>query len=1360
MGLIGNEIIQSRVWVDPVKTPPPDLNYKHTFPITVFDAVRQDMTKEDSPTLTTMLDKIFAELKSKQPIIPGKPANTLMTFAGSPGAVGAIGISQNIPWNPTDQRHDKIPTEKAVGELLLKLGIVNPDGSINGGSGSGTLVRWSDIIGRPNVYPELGMNEDGFITQKGVTVAINSIDSHLVEHEANVAVKFDNIQKKIDMHTSATNPHNVTAEQVGAISKALFDFHISEDNPHGITKTSVGLGLVDNTADIDKPISKATQEALDSINDLLGNITTDVGGIKYVINIEYNQSTGTLTWVYNDKSTLSLSIPIDGLIDEIRYDSEMKELVINELGGNEYRISISDLFVRYIGSTGTNILVEIDGDQSSGEQIIRANIVPKSITSNEMSDDSVTTRILKDQSVTGGKIKDLTITTIKYANGSITTEKIAELSITNSRLDNRAVDGRTLFSSNVDNRILAVKDAGSDPSWVQVVAEMISRNAVHTEHILNGSVTSDKLGNKSVITARIDDGAITNEKLSVGSVTNEKISNNTISGAKLVENPEFLGIPKITKRPDPSSNTNEIPDTRWVKDHTRDIVITNSNLDDRIVDGRSLFTSSVKDRVLTVLKANNDPVWGLVNNGMMDVNAVDTKNIKNLAITSDKIHDKSIESRHMTSKAVLTDHIADNVVTSKQLFKSDTGNMVLAALTDNSNPVYTKINQAMMANNSVGTLQLKDRNVTLSKIQSSDENQRILAVSLRNTDPMWVQASNKMIADRAVDGRTLFTSSDQDMVLGVTTAGVDPSWIKINSNMIADNIIQSRHISEGSITNKHLQGKVIDSSNIMDWSIKAENLAPGIITGAAMIKSPYPNRVWGVSSVPYSDPKWVQINTDMIEDLSITKEKIFQSRHPYRVLAATQAGTPPEYTMITHQFIVDGTINPNKLEQNFVLHGTPELTSDPLDDADNYQLTSTRWVRKIIASTMKDFNPEILFDTIDSSMIQDHCITGDKLMTSKYGPRVLGVTAAGADVEFLLIEEGLIANGAVTTNKIQRDLHLLGNPVVEVRPSPQSSDATGLGQLIPDCQWVLDRIKEASIGGGGGGGTSGPISLGPIEGDIVTGIVDGTVTPRYSEPFTVTDAATGETVTIGGVPGDIIRGILDGTVEPTPSGSITIGGNDGEGGTGGGELLPDSIITEYLMNRSVTAEKLFSTEFDNRVLAVLEPNTDPQYVKITKPMLEDSRLIDANRFFTSDKDNMILGVKSKGTDASWMKITNSMLEDNIIKTDQLIDRCVTADKLANSCITSDKLSMSAMIQSLHIIDGSITTEKILDKAVENTKIAEHTITGDKIAHNTVIPAYTTVATHTDYERSSIRNTVLSPNAPTGGENGLIWFRYI
>jgi len=96
------------------------------------------------------------------------------------------------------------------------------------------------------------------------------------------------------------NPHNVTAAQVGAytiaqtateISNAIDAHEMASDphpqyetatevqskvdghanltnNPHFVTKAQVGLGDVDNTSDLNKPISTATQAALNLKTDL------------------------------------------------------------------------------------------------------------------------------------------------------------------------------------------------------------------------------------------------------------------------------------------------------------------------------------------------------------------------------------------------------------------------------------------------------------------------------------------------------------------------------------------------------------------------------------------------------------------------------------------------------------------------------------------------------------------------------------------------------------------------------------------------------------------------------------------------------------------------------------------------------------------------------------------------------------------------------------------------------------------------------------------------------------------------------------------------------------------------------------
>ena len=74
----------------------------------------------------------------------------------------------------------------------------------------------------------------------------------------------------------------------------------STTNPHNVTKTQVGLGNVDNTSDLNKPISTATQNALDLKLDKSTTpssvYTTDAGGLQVMKPIsEFGLTQKTIT---------------------------------------------------------------------------------------------------------------------------------------------------------------------------------------------------------------------------------------------------------------------------------------------------------------------------------------------------------------------------------------------------------------------------------------------------------------------------------------------------------------------------------------------------------------------------------------------------------------------------------------------------------------------------------------------------------------------------------------------------------------------------------------------------------------------------------------------------------------------------------------------------------------------------------------------------------------------------------------------------------------------------------------------------------------------------------------------------------
>ena len=92
-------------------------------------------------------------------------------------------------------------------------------------------------------------------------------------------VKYDEVQQKHIWDPLGPSLQGyltkTEAEETYSTIETVNDHIEDTSNPHGVTKEQVGLGSVDNTADLDKPISTATQTALDDkVNvDHTGNVT-------------------------------------------------------------------------------------------------------------------------------------------------------------------------------------------------------------------------------------------------------------------------------------------------------------------------------------------------------------------------------------------------------------------------------------------------------------------------------------------------------------------------------------------------------------------------------------------------------------------------------------------------------------------------------------------------------------------------------------------------------------------------------------------------------------------------------------------------------------------------------------------------------------------------------------------------------------------------------------------------------------------------------------------------------------------------------------------------------------------------------
>lgn len=357
-------------------------------------------------------------------IIKGKDGYT--PIKGVDYEDGADGVGVPIGGRPgeiltklTEDNYDTAwkPFSEVLSDMLLA-GETFPEG----------FITWDSIVGRPVSYDTLGTNENGFMTQKAVSDRFDYVDLKIqsVMDMINGSNSIDKINQALKDHIDdVKNPHHVTPQQIGAATVAELGNHVSSfDNPHNVTATQLGLGNVDNTSDLDKPISTAVREELNDIRNLIRDLdaTGSVGGGSgtiigdYIEDVVFNESTSTFIFTYNSGEEKRIQVELTpNLFRRIEFDDKSRELVFTLMDGTETRVSITALTCK--GSTSDNIFVDVDNDNT-----IKATIVPSSIGKYEITPSvelrgspTTTTQPNNDKSAriaTTEFVKNLTIDTL------------------------------------------------------------------------------------------------------------------------------------------------------------------------------------------------------------------------------------------------------------------------------------------------------------------------------------------------------------------------------------------------------------------------------------------------------------------------------------------------------------------------------------------------------------------------------------------------------------------------------------------------------------------------------------------------------------------------------------------------------------------------------------------------------------------------------------------------------------------------------------------------------------------------------------------------------------------------------------
>ena len=107
----------------------------------------------------------------------------------------------------------------------------------------------------------------------------------------------------------------------GDRGKIAYDHSQATGNPHGTTKADIGLGNVDNTSDLNKPISTATQLALNTKADI-NDMPTKTSFTHDILVSNWNLVSGKYEAVISNAGILADSfvdvIPINDHVDIVR----------------------------------------------------------------------------------------------------------------------------------------------------------------------------------------------------------------------------------------------------------------------------------------------------------------------------------------------------------------------------------------------------------------------------------------------------------------------------------------------------------------------------------------------------------------------------------------------------------------------------------------------------------------------------------------------------------------------------------------------------------------------------------------------------------------------------------------------------------------------------------------------------------------------------------------------------------------------------------------------------------------------------------------------------------------------------------
>ena len=448
-------------------------------------------------------------------------------------------------------------TGDATAVNLTLSGNLTVNGSTSTINSTTLTVQDKDIVLGQTATPTDAAADNGGIILKGTTdksikysIAKSAWDiSENINIPADKSIKINNIEVlTLTTVLGKSLPGVVvgTTETQNLTNKTLNSPIIN--TPTGITKSDVGLSNVDNTTDASKPVSTATQTALDLKAPLAsptftGSVTLPSGTVNSgmiadgaIVDSDINAAAAIAqSKISGLGAALDLKAPLASPTFTGTVSGVTKAMV--GLGSAD---NTSDAAKPV--STATQTALDLKAPLASPTFTGTVTLPVGTITTGMIADGTIATADIADVAVSTAKIADAAITTAKIADDSITSAKIVAGTIVNSDINaTAAIDWTKLaISSTVDATELGYVNGVTSAIQTQIDTKLSSATAASTYAPLasptftgtvtlpTGTITTGMIADGAVATADIADVAVSTAKIADSAVTSAKIADLTI----------------------------------------------------------------------------------------------------------------------------------------------------------------------------------------------------------------------------------------------------------------------------------------------------------------------------------------------------------------------------------------------------------------------------------------------------------------------------------------------------------------------------------------------------------------------------------------------------------------------------------------------------------------------------------------------------------------------------------------------------------------------------------------------------------------------------------------------------------------